>query len=143
MGKLAARAVGLVLLWGAVWAVPGAVIELLANLGMRPSFASNVDMWPQTLGLAGLVAGVLFCGIAVGAGRLRELEAASGGLLTGLGLVVGLLMAGIVATGVVGGEESWGTYAFVVVMSVLSAIVSGVALRWLARRNGPARATMA
>lgn len=140
MKKESGRAIGLVFLWGFVWAIPGMGIELLANLGMPPSFASSVDMWPQTLAIPGLVAGVLFCALLAATGRLRGFEASSLALLVGLSLVVGLAMDGIVAAGWIGGEESWGTYVFVLVMSPIAAVVSGLLFRWLARKRVPARA---
>lgn len=135
-----ARGMGLVLLSGFVWAIPGAMIELLANLGMPPSFASSVDMWPQTLAMPGLVAGLVFCALLAASGRWRGFETSSLALLLGLGGIVGLAMAGIVATGWVGGEESWGTYVFVLVMSPISAVASALAFRFLARRQALARA---
>lgn len=134
------RAIGLVLLWGFIWAIPGFGIELLANLGMPPSFGAGIDMWPQTLGMPGLVAGVVFCALVAATGRWRTFETSSFALLLGLGAIVGLVMDGIVATGLVGGEESWGTYVFVLVMSVVSAVSTGLLFRYLARRRTPARA---
>ena len=129
-------AVAVVAIWGLVWAVPGFGIELLSNLGVR--IGGDVDMWPATLGLPGLVAGVVFCALLAVTGRLRTLEASPTSLLLGLGTLVGLVMAGIVATGVVGGEESAGTYVFVVAMSAIAAVASGLVFRMLA--GGPARA---
>ena len=136
----ASRAIVVVLTWGLAWAIPGGAIEALANLGIHLSFERNVDMWPQTLAIPGLIGGLLFCGVVAGAGRWRALETSSLGLLLGLGGVVGLAMAGIVATGVVGGEESWGAYAFVLVMSPVAAVASGLLFRYLARKREPARA---
>ena len=130
-----ARAAGLPFTWAMVWAMPGFGIELLSNLGVQLSFTSNVDMWPQTLGLPGLVAGVLFAMVVAATGRWRTFETSSLGLLLGLGLVVGLVMCGIVATGVVGGEASPATYGFVLVMSVVSAGVTALLFRSLRRHR--------
>lgn len=134
------RTVGLILLWGFVWAIPGMAIELLMNLGVSLPFAAGVDMWPQTLGIPGLIAGVLFCALLAVSGRLGGVGTAPVGLLLGLGAAVGAAMAGIVATGVVGGEETTGTYVFVVLMSVITAVVSAAAFRFLEGRRVSARA---
>lgn len=130
-------AIGLVLAWGFIWAIPGFGIELLANLGV--AIGAGVDMWPQTLGMPGLVAGALFCALLAASGHWRTFAASSRALLAGLGLIVGLAMSGVVATGVVGGEESPGTYAFVLVMSVIAAVASALAFDFLARRKAGGR----
>ena len=127
------RLIGLPLLWGFIWAIPGMGIELLSNLGV--DIGSGVDMWPQTLGLPGVVAGVVFVVLLAATGRWRTFETSSLALLLGAGAIVGLAMAGIVATGVVGGEESWGTYVFVFAMSVIAALASAMLFRYLARKR--------
>ena len=89
------------LVWAFVWALPGGAIEAVANISPGAlSFAGEVDMWPQTLGLPGLVAGVLFSVLLLvsgGRGRFNELpvvrSAALGavsGLAVGAGVVWGL-----------------------------------------------------
>jgi hypothetical protein len=130
----------LVLSWGFIWAIPGMGIELLSNLGVRMAFASGVDMWPQTLALPGLMAGVVFCALIAATGRWRTFETSPLGLLLGLGAIVGVAMDGVVATGAVGGEESPWTYVFVFVMSVIAAGATALLFRLLARKQTPARA---
>jgi hypothetical protein len=132
------RLFGLPILWAFVWAIPAFGIEALSNLGVQ--IGSGVDMWPQTLAIPGLVAGVVFSVLVAAAGRWRTFETSSLAFLLGLGAVVGLAMAGIVATGAVGGEETAGTYVFVLVMSVVSAVVSAAGFRLLARKRARARA---
>lgn len=134
------RVIGVPLLWGFIWAIPGMGIELLSNLGVQ--IGGEVDMWPQTLGLPGVVAGVVFLVLLAVTRRWRTFETSSLALLLGLGAIVGLAMVGIVATGAVGGEEASWTYAFVFVMSVISAVASAMVFRYVARKRGtpPARA---
>lgn len=44
-----------------VWALPGGVIKVIDNVGSSAHlFARQIDIWPQTLGLRGLMGGVLF-----------------------------------------------------------------------------------
>lgn len=132
------RALALPFLWALVWAIPGGAIEALSNLGVQPSFASSVDMWPQTLALPGLIGGIVFTALLAATGRWRALETASLALILGLGAVVGLAMGGIVATGLVGGEETVWTYVFAMAMSVISAVASALVVRLLAQRRQPA-----
>lgn len=131
MNKGLKRAVGLPLAWGFIWAIPGFGIEALSNLGV--AIGQGVDMWPQTLGIPGLVAGVLFTVLVAATGRLGSFEG-SLPLVLGLGALVGVAMGGIVASGVVGGEDSAATYVFVLVMSVTAAFGTAIGLRLAARR---------
>ena len=133
------RVLLLPLIWAFVFAIPGGVIELLANLGMAPSFASNVDMWPQTLALPGLIGGVLFA-VAVLATRMwTRFETLSLGRLAGAGAIVGLTTGLLVmALGYIDGSAV--ELSFTTTMGALSAIASGVVVRMLAQRRVRARA---
>lgn len=140
MKKAFGQVLGLPFLWAVVWAMPGFGIELLSNLGVGPGFATSVDMWPQTLGIPGLIAGVGFAALVAASGRWRTVGESSFGMLLGLGAIVGLAMIGIIATGFVGGEETSWTYVFAMAMSLISAVASGLVFRFLARRHALTRA---
>ena len=66
-------AVGMGFIWAVGWAVVGGgVMEAFVD----PKGAS-IDMWPQTLGIAGFLGGVVFSmvlGIAAGRRRFEELS---------------------------------------------------------------------
>jgi hypothetical protein len=134
-------AIAMVLTWAFVWAIPGGAIEALSNLGLELSFASNVDMWPQTLAIPGFVGGLVFSALLAVVERGRGLEGLSLGLLAGLGVIVGLLVGGIfMAAGWIGGESAPYEFAFTTVMGGVAAVASGLLFRYLARRKVPARA---
>ncbi len=133
------RVLLLPLVWGVVFAIPGGMIELLANIGMAPSFASNVDMWAQTLALPGLIGGVVFAVVMLATRMWQRLDAMSLGLLAVLGGIVGVSTGLIVvALGLIEGTAV--ELAFTATMGVLSAVASGIAFRVLGRRSIFARA---
>lgn len=86
-----------VLVMGVVWAGGGAaiggIIELLANIVPGGfSFASRVDMWPQTLAIPGFIAGILFAILLMIGARHRRLDELSLPAITGLGAAAGVLL---------------------------------------------------
>ena len=132
------RVLLLPLIWALVYAIPGGVIELLANVGMAPSFASNVDMWPQTLGFPGLIGGVVFAAVVLATRMWPRMATLSFGVLALLGAVVGLAAGGIVfAVDFIQGAPH--EFAFTTTMGALAAVASGVVFRMLAQRRDHAR----
>lgn len=92
-----------VVVMGLVWAGGGAaiggVIELLANIipgGF--AFASRVDMWPQTLAIPGLIAGIIFAALLMVGARHRRLDELSLPMIAGWGAAAGALMGMIAMT---------------------------------------------
>lgn len=133
--------IAVVLTWGLVWAMPGGVIELLANLGTPVPGTDHVDMWPQTLGIPGTVGGVIFVALLATVGRWRTFETSSPALLAVLGVTVGLLVGGIfMSVGWIGGPSTVLELVFTTVMSVISAFASGRLVRHLERRQPSAGA---
>lgn len=125
-------------IWALVWAVPGGVIELLSNLGAELAFASNVDMWPQTLALPGFVAGLVFFALIAAAGRTSTFMSWPLGTSAGLGALAGSATWGIIlALGYIGGSTM--ELAFTTVMGAAAAVTSTLIFRRL--RYGHVRAT--
>jgi hypothetical protein len=89
---------------GAIWAgggfAIGGVIELLDNvLPGGVSFASRVDMWPQTLAIPGFIGGLLFSVIVMIAGRWAPLQTRSLKHFASWGALAGALL-GVLALGI-------------------------------------------
>lgn len=127
------------LIWGFVFAIPGGVIELLANVGMAPSFASSVDMWPQTLALPGLIGGALFTAAMLVTRMWPRFETLSLGLLAVVGAVAGT-MTGLIVTASGFIEGATAELAFTTTMGVLASLACGLVMRVLAQRGVQARA---
>ena len=64
MGMKAGSIGGMVvmaLVWGFIWMLPGGAIEAVDNVAPAAhGFTRRIDMWPQTLGIPGLIGGVIF-----------------------------------------------------------------------------------
>jgi hypothetical protein len=88
------------LVWACIWALPGGAIEAVDNVAPSAhGFTRQIDMWPQTLGLPGLVAGVIFSvlvPITEGRRRLADLSLVRSGAW---GAVSGLLVGALVVWG--------------------------------------------
>lgn len=89
---------------GVIWAgggfAIGGVIELLDNvLPGGVSFASRVDMWPQTLAIPGFIGGLLFSVILMIAGGRSPLHTRSVRHFATWGALAGVLL-GVIAMGI-------------------------------------------
>ncbi|MGH7475314.1 MAG: hypothetical protein ACRELD_03425 [Longimicrobiales bacterium] len=136
--------VAMALAWAFVWAFPGGVIEAIDNIAPSAHwFTRKIDMWPQTLGLPGLVGGVLFSVLLpITEARRRFAEvplarSAAWGAVSGL--VVGVLVVWGIDTGL---ADPWQLAAAVVgyatLMGTVSGAVSPFVFRFIARRRGSA-----
>lgn len=132
------------LAWAFVWAIPGGAIEAIDNIAPSArSFTRAIDMWPQTLGLPGLVGGVLFSvllQITEGRRRFNELSLArSGGWGAVSGLLVGVLVVWVVDSGL---SHPWQLAAavlgFATLMGAISGVASPVVFRHVAQRRASA-----
>ena len=119
-----------------VWLFPAFVIEGMANLGAPIPHTGHVDMWPATLGFPGLVGGLVLSGLVAAFRRGRDYDALPAGLLLGLGVATGLVVAAVfLGIGWIGGKSTAWEIGFAVLMSALSAGASAVAFRSLRRRR--------
>lgn len=133
------RGLGLPCIWALTWAIPGGMIEALSNVGIEFSFSNNVDMWPQTLGIPGFVAGVVFVAVIAASMRILTFESWSLGLQAGLGAIVGIATAAIImAFGWIGGTPT--EFAFTTVMGGIAAVTSALLLRRFGSRRARAAA---
>src|SRR5688572_28286676 len=96
MNKGLGRVFGLAMAWAVIWAIPGGAIEAVDNVlpSLLP-FASEIDMWPQTLAIPGLVGGLIFGALLAIAERRRGFEELSLARVSLWGAVAGLLLSGI------------------------------------------------
>jgi hypothetical protein len=87
------------LLWAAGGVGIGGVIELIDNVWPGAlSFASRVDMWPQTLAIPGFLGGLLFATVLMIAGRQYRFDQLSMPRFTAWGAVAGLALGGLAMT---------------------------------------------
>jgi hypothetical protein len=112
------------LTWAIGWALVGFGIELVHNVWPNP-LGSLVDIWPAALAYPAFFGGLAFSavlGIAARRRRFDELSlplfAAWGGLG---GLLLGLLPAGLAATGAASIAEAASFVGFVTLLSAASA----------------------
>lgn len=134
------NAVLMALAWAFVWALPGGVIEAVDNVAPAAHpFTRQIDMWPQTLGLPGLVAGVLFAVALLVTGVRRLAEVA----------LTRAAAWGVAAGGAVGALVVWGTgtglsepvslaaavLAYAALMGAVSGPSSVLLLRYVGRRR--------
>lgn len=129
------------LTWALAWACPGVAIELIDNVvpGALP-FAREIDMWPQTLGLPGLVGGVVFSVLVLISERGRGLGELSLPRSGAWGAVSGLIVGALIAWGVDSGlSVSRHLAAAVVGLATLLGAVSGVGSPLLLRSAGQRR----
>ena len=128
------------LVWAFIWALPGGAIEAVANISPGAlSFAGEVDMWPQTLGLPGLVAGVLFSVLLLVGGR-RELDELPVVGSAALGAVSGLAVGAGVVWGLDSGlsspaELAAGVLGLAAFLGAVSGGVAPVLFGYVARRG--------
>ena len=132
------RVFGLALTWAVIWAIPGGAIEAIDNIA--PSllpFASNIDMWPQTLAIPGLVGGLLFAALLAVAERRRHFDEMSLGRIALWGAIAGLLLTGLAhaADYFTVAELPW-----ILALSVIAALGSVLFFRYLTRRRVSASA---
>ena len=129
------------LLWGFVWALPGGVIEAIDNVAPSAhGFTRQIDMWPQTLGIPGLVGGVLFSlllRVTGGRRRLAELSpsrTAAWGAVSGLAVAV--LVVWVMDTGL---SDPWqlavGLAAIATLMGAVTGAVSPLVFRFVTQRR--------
>lgn len=84
-------ALGMGLLWGAVWAVVGGgLMEVVVD----PE-GKILDMWPQVLGMVGFLGGVIFSTLLGIAGGRRSFDEFSFREFAALGAVAGLLQGAL------------------------------------------------
>lgn len=131
------------LLWAFFWALPGGVIEAIDNIAPSAhSFTRLIDMWPQTLGLPGLVGGVIFSVLLLiteRGRRLAELSPARSGAWGAVsGLLVGALVVWVVAPGL---SQPVQLGVALVGVATLLAAVSGAASPLLFRYAAQRRAS--
>lgn len=142
-GSIAALATT-TLVWALVWALPGGAIEAVDNVAPGAlSFAGEVDMWPQTLGIPGLLAGVLFWALLMITERGRsvaELSPARSGAWGAVsGVLIGALVVWVMDTGL---SDPWQLATALVGIAALLGAVSGVVsplvFRYATQRRVPA-----
>lgn len=116
------------LLWVFVWALPGGVIEAIDNVAPSAhSFTRRIDMWPQTLGIPGLLGGVLFWALLMVTDRGRDVaelppgRAGAWGAVSGM--LIGVLVVWVMDTGL---SDPWQLGAALVGIAALLGAVSGV-----------------
>ena len=137
-----AKGIGRVLLligaWAFAYALPAVPLEGLPNLGVPlPAWAYEVDMWPQTLGIPGVIASAFFMALLMATGRLRNFERMPTAGLIGRGAVAGLLAGGVVLA-VLRGEPLGASSVILCGATALGAIaapISAAAFRFLERRR--------
>lgn len=130
-------AILMTLAWACLWALPGGGIEAVDNVAPAAhSFTRQIDMWPQTLGLLGLLAGLLFAGLLL----VTEGRRFSGMALTRAvgwgamaGSVVGALVVWVMDTGL---SEPVQLAAAVMAYAALMGAASGPASVLLLRYAG-------
>ncbi len=87
-------AVGMALLWAVGWAIiGGGVME-----GIFDRDGAILDMWPQTLGMAGFIGGFAFSALLLIAGSRRRFDELSYVGFGGLGAVAGVILGGFLMT---------------------------------------------
>ncbi len=97
--KRARAAMVMGVLWAGGGFAIGGLIELLDNvLPGGLSFASRVDMWPQTLAIPGFIGGLIFAVIVMVAGGHSHFHALSLRRFAGWGALAGSLL-GVLALG--------------------------------------------
>lgn len=137
-------ALAMTLTWGLLWALPGGAIEAIDNVAPSAhAFTRQIDMWPQTLGLPGLVGGLLFSVLLLitqGRRRFSELSLAGSGAP---GAVSGLLVGVLVVWGVAPGLSApWQLAAALVGLATLLGALAGVGstllFRYVAQRRAAA-----
>ncbi|MBW3553514.1 MAG: hypothetical protein KY466_08390 [Gemmatimonadetes bacterium] len=137
--------VAMALVWGFLWALPGGAIEAIDNVAPGAhGFTRQIDMWPQTLGLPGLVGGVLFSVLLLitqGRRGFAELSLRRSGAWGAVaGMLVGALVVWVVASGL---SEPWQLAALLGVATLLGAaagVGSTLLFRYVARRRAAATA---
>lgn len=144
MAKGFMRIAGLALAWALIYALPAVPLEGLPNLGVRlPSWAYEVDMWPQTLAIPGFIGGLFFAALLALTGRVRMFERSSLAVLVGLGAVAGLMVGGFVRL-LNGPAESGWLLVAIAIATLLGAIagpVSALVFRFVeGRRRTPSGA---
>jgi hypothetical protein len=103
-GRRIRAAIGMGLIWGAVWSGAGAVLARV------PGFFSDLP-FALLFGALGFVTGVIFSGILVAVEGRRGFERTSLLRVAGWGAASGLLLAGIAVVGaVLRGGDWWGEF---------------------------------
>lgn len=122
-----AGVVATTVLWAVLWALPGGLIEAIDNIAPSAhSFTRLVDMWPQTLGLPGLLGGALFSILVLITERGRRLSEISPVRAGGWGAVSGVAVGALVVWGVAPGLSSpWQLAAALVGVATLMGAGSG------------------
>lgn len=134
-------AVTMALAWALLWAFPGGVIEVIDNVAPSAhSLTRRIDMWPQTLGLPGLIGGGLFSVLLLITEGRRRFAEVSRPRAAAWGAVSGLLVGALVVW-VLGWEPSdpWQPAAGVAGLATLFGALSGAAsvgaFRYAARKR--------
>jgi len=127
------RVMGLAATWALIWAVPGMMIEALANVGVALPFTRAVDMWPQTLGIPGLFGGVFFGVLLAVRGSLPRFEALPAAGLVAWGVTAGALVC-VFLTLVLGVPRPMSLLALLVGIALVSGAVAAPLSAWGFRR---------
>lgn len=135
--------VTMALAWAIMWALPGGAIEAIDNIAPSAhGFTRLVDMWPQTLGLPGLLAGVLFSVLLLitegrrGVGELLLTRSGAWGAVSGL--LVAALVVWVIDPGL---SDPWQLAAGLVGVGTVLGAVSGLASPLLFRYAAHRRAS--
>jgi hypothetical protein len=123
-------AIGMGLTWGAAWFAAGILLARVPGLHSDLPFA-------LLFAPLGIVAGIVFSGLLVGAEGRRGLDRASLWRFAGWGAASGLLLAGILVVGAaLRGGASWGEFlVFGPPLALASAVCAAGSLA-VARRAG-------
>ena len=135
-------AIAMALVWGLLWALPGGVIEAIDNVAPAAhGFTRQVDMWMQTLGLPGLVAGLLFSALLLATGGRRRFADVRPARAVSVGAGAGLCVGGLLVWGMdTGLSEPMALALAVTGYAVLMGAASGIAsvrlFRYRLQRSG-------
>lgn len=131
------------LLWAFVWALPGGVIEAIDNVAPSAhSFTRQVDMWPQTLGLPGLVAGLLYSVLLLMTEGRRRFEEVALPRAIAWGAVAGASVGAFVVWGVATGlsepvQLAAALVAYAALMGAASGTASVLVFRSVGQQHAP------
>lgn len=137
-------AILMALLWAFIWALPGGVIEAIDNIAPSAHpFTRQIDMWMQTLGLPGLVAGLVYSVLLMVTEGRRPFAEVAPSRAVAWGAVAGTSVAAFVVWGMSTGlsepvQLAVGVVGYAALMGAASGIASVVLFRYAGQKLLPA-----